>query len=89
MPEPAVVVERYATAGSTVDRDGTRSRARDIICLELKARVQSLCLRDCDSQACPVRASRSSMFGGTIFFSFAKLLFGEVSSVPQKVRNVE
>jgi hypothetical protein len=29
------------------------------------------------------------VFGGTIFFSFFKLLFGEVSSVPQKVRNID
>jgi hypothetical protein len=29
------------------------------------------------------------MFGRTIFFAFIKLIFRELSSVPQKVRNID
>jgi hypothetical protein len=89
MPGPAVAAPEKCNGCSIVYRDGTRRCARDIICLELKARVQSPCLCDCDGHACS-RPDKPFLRCLTVqFFPFAKLLFGEVSSVPQKVRNVE
>jgi hypothetical protein len=54
-----------------------------------ETRVQAPWLGSYNTQICFRKATACLRCSAGHFFSFARLLFGELSSVPQKVRNVD